>query len=118
MTDPKLKKQYTDIDATTKTALCNLPCIFAHRNDDGYKTATATLPAVIGRLTDICLQTENIKFVFNAYKTDVGQQLFNEHISELGLVNVAIRNEFDVEHWSVKSGNLKGFMTSHGIIIA
>ncbi len=117
MTDPRLKKRFKDLDEEAIRNLCSLPCIFAHRNSESFKKADPSLAAVIGRLTEIYPQTDNIKFVFEAYKTDVGQQLFNDHASELGLIDVPLRNELDMEHWSVKSGDLKGFILSHGIIV-
>ena len=117
MMDPFLKKKYIDLDDSAVQELCMIPCVFAHRNDENYKKASPTLAVAIGRLKKICPQTENIKFVFEAYKLDVGQQLFNDYASELGLIDVPLRNELDTEHWSIKSGNLKGFMSSHGIIV-
>ncbi|CAK7037677.1 MAG: hypothetical protein BACD_00182 [Bacteroides rodentium] len=118
MMEPALKKKYKDLDDDSIKNICELPCVFAHRNNSGFKSADPSLPVVIGRVTDITPQTENIKFVFEAYKTDIGQQLFNDYASSLGLIDVSLRNELDVEHWSIKSGNLKGFISSHGIIVS
>ena len=117
MMDPALKKRFIDLSDSAIQEICTLPCIFAHRNDDGYKKASPSLAVAIGRLTKVCPQTENIKFGFEAYRTDVGQRLFDDFTSELNLIDVPLRNELDTEHWSVKSGDLKGFLSNHGITI-
>lgn len=117
-TDPYLRKKYGDLDDDAKQTICSMPCIFAGRNLDDFKTAGASQPVVIGRIKEIIPQTMNIKFHFEAYKSDVGQKLFNDHTSDIGLLDVPIRNELDIEHWSIKQGNLKQFINNHGIIIS
>ncbi len=117
MTDISLIKHYKDLDPSQRDELCKMPCIFAGRNSVGYKTAGTSQPIVIGRIKEIILQTDNIKFLFDAYKNDIGQQLFNEHAADIGIADVFLRNELDVEHWSIKKGNLKKFINDHGIII-
>ncbi len=117
MTDISLIKHYKDLDSSQRDELYKMPCIFAGRNSVSFKTAGPSQPIVIGRIREIVLQTDNIKFLFDAYKTDIGQQLFNDHASDIGIADVFLRNELDVEHWSIKEGNLKKFINDHGIII-
>lgn len=117
-TDPHIRKKYADLDDNAKNAIYNMPCIFAGRNLDDFKKAGTSQPVVIGRIKEIIPQTMNIKFHFDAYKSDVGQKLFNDHSSDIGLLDAPIRNELDIEHWSIKQGNLKQFINNHGIIIS
>ena len=117
-TDPRIRKKYEELDKGARQDICGMPCIFAGRNLEYFKTASTSQPVVIGRIKEIIPQTMNIKFLFEAYKSDVGQKLFNDHTSDIGLLDVPVRNELDIEHWSIKQGNLKQFINNHGIIIS
>lgn len=92
-----------------------MPCIFAKRNKD-YKSANASHPALLGRITAINVQHETIKLCFTGFQA-IPQQVLNQNITLLGLAYSALRNELDEEHWSIKDGNLPGVMTRLNITV-
>ncbi len=114
-TSMPIQDRFRPLSAQNIHDLCRMPCIFVRRNPS-YKTGNP-YPALLGRLTDIQTQTYNFKFRFEAYQATVGQQLLNDSIQELGLWKANLRNELDVEHWSIKTGNLIQFASSHGISV-
>ncbi len=95
--------------------LKQMPCIFAVRNQE-YKKTAENHPALLGKLTDVTCQGENIRFRFTCFKP-ISQQLINEHIREFGLRSTTVRNQLDEEHWSIRSGNLIDVVSRMGITI-
>ena len=84
--------------------LLNMPCIFAIKNDD-YMTAYEGCPAFLGKLKEIRCQEETIRFEFEAFCA-FKSKFINEHIRDFNLVVTTVRNQLDVEHWSIREGNL------------
>lgn len=82
-----------------------MPCIFAIRNMD-YKKTDESFPSMVGRITDICIQGDNIKFSFQSYQPAFQQRLLNENLQELKLKESYCRNQLDEEHWAVVECNL------------
>lgn len=84
--------------------LLNMPCIFAIKNDD-YMTAYEGCPAFLGKLKEIRCQEETIRFEFEAFCA-FKSKFINEHIRDFNLGVTTVRNQLDVEHWSIREGNL------------
>lgn len=84
--------------------ILGMPCLFAIKNTDFMKTEDF-YPAFLGRLTKIVKQDENIRFSFVSFK-DFRQQFINDNIRAFKLGVSTVRNQLDVEHWSIRSGNL------------
>ena len=99
-----------------KEELKAMPCIFARRNSS-YKATDASQLALLGKITDITCQQENIRFQFEGFKF-IQQQIINENIRLFGLLQSATRNQLDEEHWSIRDGNLKQTISSLGIEIS
>lgn len=106
---------FLSLNSAAQDRLKQMPCIFAKRNMQ-FKHTDPNHPAVLGRITDITVQRDNIRISFAAFQA-VPQQMLNEHTTELCLVCASLRNEFDEEHWSVKRGNLTQFLDNLGIVI-
>lgn len=111
----ELRKKYMDLASEQKDAIKKMPCIFARRNEE-YKNAGVCQVAYLGRLTDICVQGETIKFCFAAFAT-IPQQKLNEQADLLGIWHAPLRNEFDFEHWSIINGNLIQSLTDLGVSV-
>ena len=82
-----------------------MPCIFAMRNKH-FKKAEEGFPFMVGRITEIEVQAENIKFSFTVFPPAHEQGLLNGNIKKLGLKETTCRNQLDEEHWAVVNGNL------------
>ena len=83
----------------------NMPCIFAKRNAD-FKDAGEDTPFLIGVITDIKLQHDNIKFKPAVFTSIGDQNILNRNMSKLGLRETTYRNQLDEDHWAVINGNL------------
>lgn len=108
-------EKYRELNAEQKEAIKKMPCIFARRNEE-YKNAGVCQVAYIGRLTDIYVQDETIKFYFTAFAS-VSQQLLNEQADDLGIWHVPLRNELDYEHWSIINRNLIQALAGLGVSV-
>ena len=95
--------------------LQNMPCIFAIKNSD-YMTASEGCPAFLGKLKEICCQEETIRFEFEAFCA-FKSKFINEHIRDFNLGLTTVRNQLDVEHWSIREGNLIQIAESLGLEI-
>ena len=82
----------------------NMPCIFAKRNMD-FGSTDKDHPALLGRISNIVVQRNNLKISFSGYQP-IQQQLLNDHPEIFGLATSALRTELDEEHWSIKRINL------------
>lgn len=61
---------------------------------------------MVGRITEIEVQSENIKFSFTVFPPAHEQGLLNGNIKMLGLKETTCRNQLDEEHWAVVNANL------------
>ena len=95
--------------------LLNMPCLFAIKNQD-FMTAAEYCPAFLGKLTQIQCQGENIRFRFAAFG-NFRQQFINDNIRAFHLGVATVRNQLDVEHWSIRTGNLLNIAADMGIEI-
>ena len=95
--------------------LLDMPCIFAIKNQD-FMTATEYCPAFLGKLTQIQCQDETIRFRFTTF-CNFRQQFINDNIRAFGLGVTTVRNQLDVEHWSIRNGNLLQIAADLGIEI-
>ena len=90
-------------------------CIFVKRNTH-YKETDESFPALVGRITEVHEQGENIKILFVPFQT-VSQQLLNQNISLLKLAHSFLRNELDEDHWAIKECDLIHTFSAMGITI-
>lgn len=95
--------------------LLNMPCLFTVRNQN-FKEAPASLPALVGKLTEIIPQGDCIKFKFY-YCGKLRQQFINENMHLFNLITKPVRNQLDEEHWSIRAGNLLQIVDQLGIEI-
>jgi len=91
----------------------NMPCIFAKRNMD-FRTTDENHPALLGRISNITVQRNNLKISFIGYQP-IKQQILNENPGIFGLATSSLRTELDEEHWSIKRINLVQAIESLGI---
>ena len=95
--------------------LLNMPCLFAIKNQD-FMTAAEYCPAFLGKLTQVQCQGENIRFRFVSFG-NFRQQFINDNIRAFRLGVATVRNQLDVEHWSIRTGNLLKIAADMGIEI-
>lgn len=95
--------------------LLNMPCLFTIKNQD-FMTAAEYCPAFLGKLTQVQCQGENIRFRFVAFG-NFRQQYINDNIRAFRLGVATVRNQLDVEHWSIRTGNLLKIAADMGIEI-
>ncbi len=106
---------YRALSPAAQEAIMKMPCIFARRNPS-YRYADDDFPALLGRITSITCQRDNIRFVFQPYSV-IYQYIINRNIAAFNLVYSSLRNELDEEHWSIRSGNLQDIVARFGIVI-
>lgn len=106
---------YRSLGPAEQNAIMKMPCIFARRNPS-FRWADDTFPAVLGRVTSITCQRDNIRFRFDPFGA-IHQRKINDNISDFNLVYSALRNELDEEHWSIRSGNLQDIVARFGVVI-
>ena len=114
-TDREYQSRYKSLSPEAKAAIIQMPCIFAIRNNT-FKTAEPPHPMAFGRVTNIECQRECIKFYIQTFDFHE-QQIVNDHITEFGLKSARVRNQLDVEHWSIRAGNLQEIISKFGITI-
>ena len=109
------KLMYRTLGPAAQAEIMKMPCIFARRNPS-FRWADDTFPAVLGRVTSITSQRDNIRFCFDHFGA-IHQKKINDNISAFNLVYSALRNELDEEHWSIRSGNLQDVVARLGVVI-
>lgn len=114
-TSKEYKDHFNSLTDSIIHELLDMPCLFAIKNQD-YMTAFNGCPAFLGRLTQIQCQEETIRFEFKSFKT-FNQKLINDNIQRFHLSLSTVRNQLDVEHWSIRNGNLIQIAADMGIII-
>jgi hypothetical protein len=114
-TPPGYKERYNVLTPDAVEELINMPCIFAKRNMY-YGYTEDSHPALIGRIRDIRVQRETIKICFSGFQ-GISQQLLNRNIGILNMASSPLRNELDVEHWSIKNCNLLNIMARLGVTV-
>ena len=106
------KKEYYDKYHRLKDehieAIKQMPCIFAKKNVR-FKDTDEDHPVIIGKLTDIIVSDDVIMFTFDAYEA-FQQSVINKNIEAFHLCQSRLSNELDVEHWSIRPGDLKGII--------
>ena len=112
-TKEEYKKRFKKLDPDAIAAIKQMPCIFAKKNKT-FKSTVFDHPVVLGRITDLDKQDETIKFKFDAYQPFY-QRVINENIDAFMLASAPLRNELDVEHWSIRKGNLKEIIRAFDI---
>jgi hypothetical protein len=106
---------YRALSPAAQESIMKMPCIFARRNPS-YRYADDDYPALLGRITGITCQRDNIRFAFQPYSV-IYQCIINRNIAAFNLVYSSLRNELDEEHWSIRSGNLQNVVAQLGVVI-
>lgn len=108
-----IKERYKKLGSAAIDAIKQMPCIFARKNRY-FKSTVFDHPVVLGRVTAIDVQDENIRFKFDAYQPFY-QSVINDNIDTFMLASAPLRNELDEEHWSIRKGNLKEIIRAFDI---
>ena len=103
-TSSKVKEKFSSLSDQAISVIRTMPCIFVKRNTQ-YKETNESFPALIGRITELHEQGDNIKILFVPFQT-VPQQLLNQNVALLKMAQSSLRNELDEEHWAIKECNL------------
>lgn len=122
-----LKKALMYTDDFTKTALINLrdndkveikkmPCIFAMKNR-AFKRTDDGFPFMVGKINEIEIQDDNIKFSFSTFQPAFEQNILNRNTRALGLVEKTYRNQLDDLHWSIINRDLIKIGREIGIVV-
>ena len=114
-TSSKVKEKFSSLSDQAISVIRTMPCIFVKRNTQ-YKETDESFPALIGRITEVHEQGDNIKILFVPFQT-VSQQLLNQNIALLKMAQSSLRNELDEEHWAIKECNLIHIFSAMGITI-
>lgn len=93
------------LTSSDKEMIKSMPCIFAMRNKY-FKRTEEGFPFMVGKITEIEAQGDNVKFSFNVFPPAHEQGLLNGNIRKLGLRETTCRNQLDEEHWAVINGSL------------
>lgn len=104
-TNSVYQQKFRSLPPAATAIIENMPCIFATRNER-FRWTAEDHPAVLGKVTQIVRQRENVVFSFKVYDF-IKQNEINANIAVFGLVQSALRNELDEEHWSIRSGSLQ-----------
>lgn len=114
-TSDEYQKEYRLLDDYAKAEIMKLPCVFARRNKY-FGHTDANHFALLGRVTQIVCQRDNIRFNFEGFGY-IHQQLINENVSLFHLASAPLRNELDEEHWSIRPGSLQEAVAKVGVTI-
>lgn len=114
-TTSKVKEKFSSLSDEAISVIQTMPCIFVKRNVH-YKETDESFPALIGRITEVHEQGDNIKILFVPFQT-VPQQLLNQNVALLKMAQSSLRNELDEEHWAIKECNLIHIFSAMGITI-
>lgn len=114
-TSSKVKEKFSSLSDQAISVIRTMPCIFVKRNTQ-YKETDESFPALIGRITEVHEQGDNIKILFVPFQT-VPQQLLNQNVALLKMAQSSLRNELDEEHWAIKECNLIHIFSAMGITI-
>ncbi len=115
-TPKEMQDKYRILSPENIVSLKQLPCIFAKRNLF-YKSTKEHHPALVGKIENVVAQGETIKIYFRGFQA-FPQQILNQNIKSLHMASASMRNELDVEHWSIKPCNLIEVFATLGIDIA
>lgn len=122
-----IKKALKYTDDFTKTALINLrdndkaeirkmPCIFAMKNR-AFKRTDDGFPFMVGKINEIEMQDDNIKFSFSTFHPAFEQNILNRNTRALGLVEKTYRNQLDDMHWAIINRDLIKIGREIGIVV-
>ncbi len=110
-----VKEKFNSLSDEAISIIKTMPCIFAKTNTD-YRVTDEYFPALIGRITEVQEQGDNLKFFFVPFQT-VPQQILNQNVSLLKMACSSLRNELDEVHWAIKECNLIQAFSNMGITI-
>ncbi len=114
-TSSKAKEKFSSLSDKVISVIQTMPCIFVKRNTN-YKETDKSFPALVGQITEVHEQGDNIKILFVPFQT-VSQQLLNQNVALLKMAQSSLRNELDEEHWAIKECNLIHIFSAIGITI-
>lgn len=114
-TSKKAKEEFSSLSDKAISTIRNMPCIFVQRNTH-YKEADEVFSALVGRVTEVYEQGDNIKILFVPFQA-ISQQLLNQNIALLKMAQSSLRNELDEEHWAIKECDLIHTFLAMGITI-
>ena len=104
-TDDFTRRNLLGLTSADKGMIKSMPCIFTMRNKQ-FKKTDDCYPFMVGKVTDIEVQCDNIKFTFVTFQPPFKQNILNDNMKKLGMKEVTCRNQLDEEHWAVINGNL------------
>lgn len=114
-TSSKVKEKFSSLSDQAISVIRTMPCIFVKRNAH-YKKTDKNFFALVGRVTEVYEQGDNIKILFVPFQA-VSQQLLNQNIALLKMAQSSLRNELDEEHWAIKECDLIHTFSAMGITI-
>ena len=104
-TDDFTRSGLIGLTSADREMIKSMPCIFAMRNKH-FKRTDDCFPFMVGKITEIEIQCDNIKFSFTAFQPPFQQNILNDNIKKLGLRESTCRNQLDEAHWAVINKNL------------
>lgn len=111
-TDDFTRDSLIGLTSEDREIIKSMPCIFAIKNKT-FKQAADGFPFVVGRITEIAVQGDNIKFSFVTFRPALSlnipafeQRILNENTEKLKLKERPCRNQLDEEHWAVIENDL------------
>ncbi len=120
-TDNFTRDNLIGLSTADQEMIKNMPCIFAMKNQS-FKKAAEGFPFVVGKVTEIAVQGENIKFSFVVFPPALSlnvpafeQRILNENIAALKLKERLCRNQLDEEHWAIIENDLIAVGSKIGI---
>ena len=99
-TTSEIREEFKTLNHSNIEAIRKMPCIFAEKNKSP-QTAMGNQQAKVGRITNVVIQEDFIKFYFDIFLV-FPQQCINQNISLFNLKTASMRNELDMEHWAIK----------------
>lgn len=112
--DGKLAEKIKPLDPEARKILENMPCIFASRNEN-FLHAGKDQKAFIGKIDDVIIQGNSLKFRFTTLLSPFSQEIMNDHLCLFGLKGNTCRNQLDTEHWAVIGTDLKTALRITGL---
>ena len=111
-TDDFTRDNLIGLTSADQEIIKSMPCIFAIKNKT-FKQAADGFPFVVGRVTEIAIQGDNIKFSFVTFRPAITlnvpafeQRILNENTKALKLKERSCRNQLDEEHWAIIENDL------------
>lgn len=108
------KEHFSKLDDPVIHEIQNLPCIFAMRNDS-FASSDEHRICFTGKVEGISIRGSVIAFSFKCYNPPIPQNVFNQDPQAFHLASSSLRNELDVEHWSIKDVDLLEELRKRGI---